>query len=86
MGQKVLLYHSRLKLFPGKLRSRWLGPFTITQVYPHGAVEIQSDETKKIWKVNRHRLKVYHENFYKEDVESLELFEPKYNILQYELN
>ena len=26
VGMKVLLYHSRLRLFPGKLKSRWLGP------------------------------------------------------------
>lgn len=42
VGQKVLLYHSRLRLFPGKLRSRWIGPFVVTNVFPHGAVEIQS--------------------------------------------
>jgi hypothetical protein len=27
VGQKVLLYQSRLRLFPGKLRSHWIGPF-----------------------------------------------------------
>ncbi|XP_016167783.1 uncharacterized protein LOC107610192 [Arachis ipaensis] len=30
-GQKVLLYNSRLKLFPGKLKSRWSGPFLVTR-------------------------------------------------------
>ena len=30
IGQKVLLYNSRLKLFPGKLKSRWTGPFEVT--------------------------------------------------------
>ena len=29
-GQRVLLFNSRLKLFPGKLKSRWSGPFTVT--------------------------------------------------------
>ena len=29
-GQQVLLFNSRLKLFPGKLRSRWSGTFVIT--------------------------------------------------------
>ena len=33
VGQKVLLYNSRLKLFLGKLRSRWSGPFEIVQVF-----------------------------------------------------
>ena len=35
-GQQVLLFNSRLKLFPGKLKSRWSGPFTVTQVFSHG--------------------------------------------------
>ena len=39
-GQKVLLYDSRLKLMPGKLRSKWIGPFQVTNVFPYGAVEI----------------------------------------------
>ncbi|XP_022864931.1 uncharacterized protein LOC111384830, partial [Olea europaea var. sylvestris] len=30
LGQKVLLYNSRLKLFSGKLRSRWSGPYYYT--------------------------------------------------------
>ncbi|KAK9911903.1 hypothetical protein M0R45_035783 [Rubus argutus] len=63
VGQKVLLFHSRLKLFPGKLRSRWVGPFVITNVYPHGAVEIHSEKTDKVFKVNGHRLKPFYEPF-----------------------
>lgn len=43
--QKVLLFHSRLKLFSGKLRSRWVGPFIVINVFPHGAVEIRSLKT-----------------------------------------
>ncbi|XP_073120701.1 uncharacterized protein [Henckelia pumila] len=42
VGQQVLLYNSCLKLMPGKLRSRWSGPYTITQVFPYGTVEITS--------------------------------------------
>ncbi|XP_050378255.1 uncharacterized protein LOC126795461 [Argentina anserina] len=57
VGQKVLLFHSRLMLFLGKLRSRWVGPFVVTNVFAHGAVEIQSDTTGKAFKVNGHRLK-----------------------------
>ncbi|XP_073025235.1 uncharacterized protein [Primulina eburnea] len=59
VGQHVLLYNSRLKLMPGKLRSRWSGPYTITQVFPYGTVEITSEATGA-FKVNGHRLKVYH--------------------------
>ena len=36
VGQKVLLYNSRLHLFPGKLRSRWSGSFIVKHVYPYG--------------------------------------------------
>ena len=39
-GQRVLLYNSRLKLFPGKLKSRWSGPFVVTRASPYGHVEI----------------------------------------------
>ncbi|CAL9013424.1 unnamed protein product, partial [Prunus brigantina] len=63
IGQKVLLFNSRLRLFPGKLRSRWYGPFVVTNVFPHGAVEIQNDKTGNIFKVNGHRLKPYYESF-----------------------
>ncbi|XP_016755251.1 uncharacterized protein [Gossypium hirsutum] len=38
--QKVLLFNSRIRLFPGKLKSRWTGPFTIHKVYPYEAVEL----------------------------------------------
>ncbi|XP_073121104.1 uncharacterized protein [Henckelia pumila] len=61
VGQKVLLYHSRLRLFPGKLRSIWIGPFVITDVFPHGALEIKSLETAKTFKANGQRLKHYFE-------------------------
>ncbi|XP_070055329.1 uncharacterized protein [Nicotiana tomentosiformis] len=38
-GQEVLLFNSRLKLFPGKLKSRWAGPFVV--------VAIARDDTTK---------------------------------------
>ena len=40
-GDRVLLFNSRLRLFPGKLKSRWSGPFIIKNVFPHGAVELE---------------------------------------------
>lgn len=76
VGQKVLLFHSRLKLFPGKLRSRWIGPFVVTNVFHHGAVEIQSGKTGVIFKVNGHRLKPYYESFVEQEVEDVPLHEP----------
>ncbi|KAK8675809.1 hypothetical protein V6N13_033872 [Hibiscus sabdariffa] len=61
IGQKVLLYNSRLKLMPGKLRSRWLGPFVVTNIFPHGAVEIKKLDSDETFKVNGHRLKIFYE-------------------------
>ncbi|PHT46148.1 hypothetical protein CQW23_15306 [Capsicum baccatum] len=39
----VLLFNSRLKLFPGKLRSKWSGPYKISQVYSSGVVELEDN-------------------------------------------
>ncbi|KAK8593995.1 hypothetical protein V6N12_046066 [Hibiscus sabdariffa] len=61
IGQKVLLFNSKLKLFVGKLRSKWLGPYTVTKVFPHGAVEVEKDSGER-FKVNDQRLKPYYEN------------------------
>ncbi|XP_062104216.1 uncharacterized protein LOC133815384 [Humulus lupulus] len=58
-GQKVLLFNSRLKLFPGKLKSRWSGPFTVVEVYPFGAVLVREDQSRREFKVNGQRLKHY---------------------------
>ncbi|XP_062118817.1 uncharacterized protein LOC133832496 [Humulus lupulus] len=55
---KVLLYNSMLKFFPGKLKSRWSGPFTVVVALPYGAVQIHSEKTEN-FKVNGQRLKHY---------------------------
>ncbi|KAM1249646.1 hypothetical protein ACFX2G_032993 [Malus domestica] len=69
VGQKVLLFNSRLRLFPGKLRSRWIGPFVITNIFPHSAVQVRSFKTGQEFKVNGHRVKPYYESFVEDDVE-----------------
>ena len=58
VGDKVLLFNTRLKLFLGKLKSRWSGPYEITKVFPFGAVEVTHPE-KGTFKVNGQRLKLY---------------------------
>ncbi|XP_058775534.1 uncharacterized protein LOC131649793 [Vicia villosa] len=58
-GDVVLLFNSRLKLFPGKLRSRWSGPFEVTKVYLSGAIEIKGKSSDS-FVVNEQRLKHYH--------------------------
>ena len=78
VGQKVLLFQSRLRLFPGKLRSRWIGPFVVTNVFPYGTIEIQSLESNKVFKVNGHRLKPFYEGFTKQVVDNVELSLPSY--------
>ncbi|KAL1204641.1 hypothetical protein V5N11_010744 [Cardamine amara subsp. amara] len=57
-NDQVLLYNSRLKLFPGKLRSRWSGPFAIKEIRPYGAV-VLLDATGTEFVVNDQRLKSY---------------------------
>ncbi|GKA68172.1 reverse transcriptase domain-containing protein [Tanacetum coccineum] len=58
VGDQVLLFNSRLKMFSGKLKSRWSGPFTITQVFPYGTIEL-SQNSRPNFKVNGHRIKHY---------------------------
>nr|GEU61291.1 reverse transcriptase domain-containing protein [Tanacetum cinerariifolium] len=58
VGDRVLLFNSRLKIFPGKLKTRWTGPFTITQVFLYGTVELSQTDGPN-FKVNDHRLKHY---------------------------
>ena len=58
VGQKVLLYNSRFRLFSGKLKSTCLDLFEVIQVFPYGAVEIMNEKREK-FKVNGQRLKPY---------------------------
>jgi len=61
-GQQVLLFNSRLRLFPGKLKSKWSRPFIIKEFRPHGAVELvdpREENFEKKWIVNGQRLKPY---------------------------
>uniref|UniRef100_A0A0D3D7D8 Uncharacterized protein n=1 Tax=Brassica oleracea var. oleracea TaxID=109376 RepID=A0A0D3D7D8_BRAOL len=55
---QVLLFNSRLRLFPGKLRSRWSGSFTIKEVRPHGAIVLLNTK-KEEFVVNGQRIKPY---------------------------
>ncbi|GKE12833.1 reverse transcriptase domain-containing protein, partial [Tanacetum coccineum] len=66
VGDRVLLFNSRLKLYLGKLKSRWSGAFTITQVFPYRTVEL-SQTSRPNFKVNGHRLKHY----FGEDIPSM---------------
>ena len=54
----MLLDSSRLRWLPGKLKSKWTGPYLITQLFPHGAVELETEEGVR-FKVNGGRIKLY---------------------------
>ncbi|GKC58206.1 hypothetical protein Tco_1085804 [Tanacetum coccineum] len=58
-GEEVLIFNSRLKIFPGKLKTRWYGPYTINKVFPYGTVEVR-EKNGVNFKVNGHRLKKYY--------------------------
>ena len=76
VGQKVLLFNSKLRLFPGKLRSRWSGPFEVTKVLPFGAIEV-THPTKGTFKVNGQRLKPYIDGNFDKLKASIPLQEPQ---------
>src|SRR4051812_27987269 len=59
VGDKVLLFRSRFSFSPGKLLSRWEGPFHIKEVYRSGAIKINNFEGTKPEVVNGQRLKHY---------------------------
>nr|GEV22053.1 reverse transcriptase domain-containing protein [Tanacetum cinerariifolium] len=59
VGDQVLLFNSRLKIFSRKLKTRWSSPFTITEVYPYGTAKLAHADGSN-FKVNCHRLKYYY--------------------------
>ena len=62
-GDKVLLYSSRLHIFPGKLRSKWTGPYTVKFAYPHGAVILLNEKNGHEFKVNGQRVKHFYDQW-----------------------
>jgi hypothetical protein len=78
VGEKVLLYKSRLRFFAGKLLSKWEGPYVIVEVYRSGAIKIASlkDDTTQV--VNGQRLKHYISgDSYNEEVDVIEVKTPE---------
>ena len=57
-GDQVLLFNSRLRLFPGNLKSKWSGPYTVVSSTTFGAVTLRTDAGDE-FKVNGQRLKHY---------------------------
>ncbi|GJY50328.1 reverse transcriptase domain-containing protein [Tanacetum coccineum] len=76
-GNKVLLFHSKYKFKQSKLRSRWLGPYVVKHQYPSEYVKLFGKDGK-MFIVNDHRLKLYHEEEdYNDQREAVTPFFPK---------
>ena len=58
VGDLVLVDSSGVPCLPGRLKSKWTGPYLITQLFPHGAVELETKEGVR-FKVNGERIKIY---------------------------
>ncbi|GJT73816.1 reverse transcriptase domain-containing protein [Tanacetum coccineum] len=58
-GEEVLVFNSRLKLFPSKLKTRWYGPYTVSKVFSYETVEV-CGKYGIHFKVNGHRIKKYY--------------------------
>ncbi|XP_057745157.1 uncharacterized protein LOC130963024 [Arachis stenosperma] len=59
-GDLVLLYNFRMRLLPGKLRSRWDGPYRVEKAEPYGVFHLSHPSSPELIKVNGHRLKLFH--------------------------
>ncbi|XP_070046218.1 uncharacterized protein [Nicotiana tomentosiformis] len=57
-GNLMLLFNSRLRMFPGKLKSKWSGPFEVVHMTPLGALDLKN-KNDKVFRVNGHRVKHY---------------------------
>ena len=76
VGDLVLVDSSGSPCLPGKLKSKWTGPYLITQVFPHGAVELKAKEGVR-FKMNRDQIKLYfgHKAVGNEVIEEYHLYE-----------
>lgn len=50
-GYWILLFNSKIWLFPEKLKSKWSELFQVIQVFPHGTIELEYIDGSK-FKVN----------------------------------
>ena len=60
-GYWALLYDSTSQDFPGKLQTRWLGPYEIQEVHNNGTLTLTTiDGVGSKFRVNGHRERLYH--------------------------
>ena len=55
----MLVFNSRLKLFPGKFRDKWNGPYYVKTVFTNGVLELHHPKSGEVFRVNGHRVKVF---------------------------
>ncbi|XP_057745158.1 uncharacterized protein LOC130963025 [Arachis stenosperma] len=60
LGDLVLLYNYGMRLMPGKLRSRWDGPYRVERAEPYGVFHLSHPSSSELIKVNGHYLKLFH--------------------------
>ena len=61
-GQKVVVFHTQLRVFPAELKCEWKGPYTITKVFNDGALELHDEVNERVMKVGKHRRRHYNVN------------------------
>ncbi|GJV09059.1 reverse transcriptase domain-containing protein [Tanacetum coccineum] len=71
-GDKVLLYNSKYKFKAPKLRSKWYGPVMVKHGFPSGYVKLY-DKHGGSFIVNRHRVKLYHDEEQMNELSSEEI-------------
>jgi len=76
IGQSLLLFNSRLRLFLGKLKSKWSGPYIFKEVKPCGAIHLEDQISHRSLVVNGQRVKPYLGNDKKELTIEILLNEP----------
>ncbi|GJV11340.1 reverse transcriptase domain-containing protein [Tanacetum coccineum] len=65
-GDKILLFNSRLRLFPGKLKSRWYRPFSVSKDLKNGAIKLYNEDRKEFI-MNKQRVKPYQKDVFEAD-------------------
>ena len=59
-GKLVLLFDNRHKDFPGKLQTRWMGPYRVIKIFGNGSLQLeQLDGTPLDTRTNGSRVKLY---------------------------
>ncbi|XP_057775296.1 uncharacterized protein LOC130994269 [Salvia miltiorrhiza] len=75
LGHEVLLYDSKLRLFPSKLQSKWRGPYVVHKSNRNGTYELLASNGST-FTVNGHHLKPYYKAEIDHNVEVVNFIDP----------